>query len=110
MRLRQEILLGVGGVRVLRALGLAPKVWHANEGHSAFLTLELYRESIQAGLSHDEAIERIRQCSVFTTHTPVPAGHDVFPFHVMALLSTLLGTGRVDPRDIFTAGTTPGFP
>jgi glycogen phosphorylase len=84
MRLRQEILLGVGGVRVLRALGLAPKVWHANEGHSAFLTLELYRESIQAGLSHDEAIERIRQCSVFTTHTPVPAGHDVFPFHVMA--------------------------
>jgi glycogen phosphorylase len=83
MRLCQEILLGIGGVRVLRALGLAPKVWHANEGHSAFLTLELYREFIQAGQSHDEAIERIRQGSVFTTHTPVPAGHDVFPFHVM---------------------------
>ncbi len=83
VRLCQEILLGIGGVRVLRALGLAPKVWHANEGHSAFLTLELYRESIQAGQSHDEAIERVRQCSVFTTHTPVPAGHDVFPFHLM---------------------------
>ena len=84
VRLCQEILLGIGGVRILRALGLAPTVWHANEGHSAFLTLELYRESIQAGQSHEDAVEHIRQCSVFTTHTPVPAGHDVFPFHVMA--------------------------
>jgi glycogen phosphorylase len=83
VRLCQEILLGIGGVRVLRALGLSPSVWHANEGHSAFLTLELYRESIRAGHSHTDATERVRRCSVFTTHTPVPAGHDVFPFHVM---------------------------
>jgi len=83
VRLCQEILLGIGGVRVLRALGLVPKVWHANEGHSAFLTLELYRELIEAGRSHQEAIEQMRRRSVFTTHTPVPAGHDVFPFDLM---------------------------
>ena len=83
MRLCQEILLGIGGVRVLRALGLAPSVWHANEGHSAFLTLELYREAIHGGSSQGEAVDHIRRCCVFTTHTPVPAGHDVFPFHVM---------------------------
>jgi glycogen phosphorylase len=82
-RLRQEMVLGIGGVRALRALGLTPAVWHANEGHSAFLTLERVREFIQAGLSPDEAIERVRQSTVFTTHTPVPAGHDVFPVHLM---------------------------
>jgi len=80
MRLRQEILLGVGGVRVFRALGLAPAVWHANEGHSAFLTLERLREFVQAGRSQVEAMETVRHTTVFTTHTPVPAGHDVFPF------------------------------
>jgi starch phosphorylase len=62
---------------------LAPSVWHANEGHSAFLTLELYREAIHGGSSQGEAVDHIRRCCVFTTHTPVPAGHDVFPFHVM---------------------------
>jgi glycogen phosphorylase len=81
VRLRQEILLGVGGVRVFRALGLSPAVWHANEGHSAFLTLERLREFVQAGRSHAEAVELVRQSTVFTTHTPVPAGHDVFSFH-----------------------------
>jgi starch phosphorylase len=81
VRLRQEILLGVGGVRVFRALGLSPAVWHANEGHSAFLTLERVREFVQAGRSHAEAVELVRQSTVFTTHTPVPAGHDVFSFH-----------------------------
>jgi glycogen phosphorylase len=80
-RLRQEILLGIGGVRVFRALGLSPAVWHANEGHSAFLMLERVREFVQAGRSHAEAIELVRQSTVFTTHTPVPAGHDVFSFH-----------------------------
>ncbi|HJU05353.1 MAG TPA: alpha-glucan family phosphorylase [Nitrospiraceae bacterium] len=83
VRLCQEILLGVGGVRVLRALGLAPVVWHANEGHSAFLTLELLREFVQAGHSHKDAMELVRQRTVFTTHTPVPAGHDVFPSELM---------------------------
>jgi starch phosphorylase len=83
VRLCQEILLGVGGVRVLRALGLTPVVWHANEGHSAFLTLELLREFVQAGHSHEDAVELVRQRTVFTTHTPVPAGHDVFPPDLM---------------------------
>ena len=81
VRLRQEILLGIGGVRVFRTLGLSPSVWHANEGHSAFMTLERVREFVQAGRPHAEAVERVRQSTVFTTHTPVPAGHDVFPFH-----------------------------
>ena len=78
-RLRQEILLGIGGVRVLRRLGLEPTVFHLNEGHSAFLQLERMRELVeQQGLSPDEAIERLRASTVFTTHTPVPAGNEVF--------------------------------
>ena len=83
MRLCQEILLGIGGVRLLRALGIGPTVWHANEGHSAFLTLERVRELVQKGLSHAEASEIVRQSTVFTTHTPVPAGHDVFPHYLI---------------------------
>jgi starch phosphorylase len=83
MRLCQEILLGIGGVRLLRALGIEPTVWHANEGHSAFLTLERIRELVEKGSSHAEASELVRQSTVFTTHTPVPAGHDVFPHQIM---------------------------
>lgn len=83
VRLCQEILLGIGGVRVLRALGFAPTVWHANEGHSAFLTFELMREAVEAGASPENAVELIRRSTVFTTHTPVPAGHDVFPHDLM---------------------------
>ena len=83
MRLCQEILLGIGGVRMLRALGISPSVWHANEGHSAFLTLERIRELVQQGSNHAEACETVRQSTVFTTHTPVPAGHDVFPHHLI---------------------------
>ena len=84
MRVRQEIMLGIGGVRVLRALGLAPEVWHMNEGHSAFLVLELVRELVTAEhLSFHDAALRVRKKSIFTTHTPVPAGHDAFPFHMM---------------------------
>jgi starch phosphorylase len=78
-RLRQEVVLGVGGVRVLRGLGLEPTVFHLNEGHSAFLQLERMRELVEEqGLSPDEAIERLRASTVFTTHTPVPAGNEVF--------------------------------
>ncbi len=78
-RLRQEIVLGVGGVRVLRRLGLEPTVFHLNEGHSAFLQLERMRELVEAnGLTPDEAMERLRASTVFTTHTPVPAGNEVF--------------------------------
>jgi len=78
-RLRQELLLGVGGVRVLRRLGLEPTVFHLNEGHSAFLQLERLRELVEEqGLSADEGLERLRSSTVFTTHTPVPAGNEVF--------------------------------
>lgn len=77
-RLCQEILLGIGGVRALRALGIQPRMWHANEGHAAFLNLERMRELLQQGLSYDEALPQIRDSSLFTTHTPVPAGHDIF--------------------------------
>src|SRR5512146_857341 len=74
LRLRQEWVLGVGGVRVLRALGNSPAVWHANEGHAAFMLLERVRELVAGGTSFEEAVRQVRATSVFTTHTPVPAG------------------------------------
>jgi starch phosphorylase len=77
-RIRQEILLGVGGVRALRKLGLAPTVFHMNEGHSAFLVLERLRELVADGHELDDALQRVRAATVFTTHTPVPAGNEVF--------------------------------
>ncbi len=77
-RLRQEIALGIGGIRVLRALGLQPDVFHANEGHVAFTFVERLREAMKAGLSLEEAKATVRKSSAFTTHTPVPAGHDAF--------------------------------
>jgi starch phosphorylase len=84
MRISQEILLGIGGVRAIRALGLDPAVWHMNEGHSAFLGLERIRELVvQQGLSFQEALEAVAANAVFTTHTPVPAGNDAFPFALM---------------------------
>ena len=79
MRVAQEIVLGIGGVRALRQLGIAPTVWHMNEGHSAFLVLELARELVQQGMAFAEAVRAIRTRTVFTTHTPVPAGNDAFP-------------------------------
>ena len=78
-RLRQEIILGIGGVRALRALDIHPQVFHTNEGHAGFLGLERIREWVDRGLSFDEAIEAVRAGSLFTTHTPVPAGIDRFP-------------------------------
>lgn len=83
-RLQQEIVLGIGGVRVLRALGIEPAIWHANEGHTAFMMLERIREEVENGLAFDKAVSKVRATSVFTTHTPVPAGHDVFPVESVA--------------------------
>jgi len=77
-RLAQEIVLGIGGVRLLRKLGLYPSVYHMNEGHAAFLTLELLREEVAKGTSFLEAEAKVRSQCIFTTHTPVPAGHDAF--------------------------------
>jgi len=79
MRIRQEILLGIGGVRMLAALGIHPKVYHMNEGHSAFLSLERIRLLMaEEGINFAEAREAVAGSNVFTTHTPVPAGNDVF--------------------------------
>ncbi|MGD8495330.1 MAG: alpha-glucan family phosphorylase, partial [Gemmatimonadales bacterium] len=83
MRLRQEIVLGIGGVRVLRSLGFEPAVWHANEGHPAFMTLERIRRMVDAGMPTEAAMRRVASTTVFTTHTPVPAGHDAFPPEMM---------------------------
>ncbi len=82
-RLVQEIVLGIGGVRMLNAVGIRPAIFHANEGHAAFLMLERIRQFVQEGLSFDEAAEIVRATSIFTTHTPVPAGHDAFQFHLI---------------------------
>ncbi len=84
MRLRQEIILGIGGVRVLRALDVHPSLFHANEGHSSFLFLELVREKVAGGISLNEALEQVGQNAIFTTHTPVEAGHDVFTEEMIA--------------------------
>jgi len=77
-RVRQEMILGIGGVRALRALGVQPEVWHLNEGHAAFLILELLREHLRRGLPFNAALEAVAVDCIFTTHTPVAAGHDAF--------------------------------
>jgi starch phosphorylase len=112
VRIRQELLLGVGGVRALAALGIAPGVAHLNEGHSAFAALELVRQRMEAeGVTVSEAMRRVASQVVFTTHTPVPAGHDRFPEplveeHLGPLreaisldLGGLMALGRVNPGD-----------
>ena len=78
-RIMQEMVLGIGGVRALRALGYNPSVWHMNEGHAAFLTLERARELVEAGHTFEQAMDQTRGQNIFTTHTPVPAGNDEFP-------------------------------
>ena len=109
-RIRQEMLLGVGGLRTLRALGTAPDVFHLNEGHAGFLALELIREAMHdRGLGYDDAVEFVRPSIVFTTHTPVPAGIDRFP---RALIEHYLGwwcaaTGR-SLDDLMALGSEPG--
>ena len=79
-RLCQEWVLGVGGVRVLRAIGINPSAWHANEGHAAFMMVERVREYLEKGVALEEAVAKVRANGVFTTHTPVPAGHDTFTY------------------------------
>jgi starch phosphorylase len=113
IRIRQELLLGVGGVTALAALGMSPGVTHLNEGHSAFAVFELLRRRMAAeGLDRAEALRRIAAHVVFTTHTPVPAGHDRFPAplveeHLGPLRDALglshdelMAFGRVDPHDM----------
>jgi len=111
-RVRQELVSGVGGVRALKALGIMPGVYHLNEGHSAFATLEAIRTRMKDdGLNFDTSLREVAQHTVFTTHTPVPAGHDRFdrnlieehlgPLRDELGISTeqLMGLGRVEPQN-----------
>ncbi len=111
MRIMQEIVLGIGGVRLLRALGVKPSVFHMNEGHAAFLTLELAREKLDEGMSLEQAKAATKAQCIFTTHTPVEAGHDRFNKDLMHYampkflaqlnmsIDELMGLGRVDPKN-----------
>lgn len=113
-RIGQEILLGIGGIRLLKAIGDRPDVYHMNEGHAAFLVLELWLRALQKGINKETAWESVRQKCVFTTHTPVPAGHDTFYWeHVDKFLGpyrdshglhegTFMNLGRENPNDLST--------
>jgi glycogen phosphorylase len=110
-RIMQEILLGIGGTRLIRALGVSPSVFHMNEGHAAFLVFELLQEKMTAGMKFAQALEATRKECIFTTHTPVEAGHDRFSPDLIdyALMKTqqqlklgrgeFLGLGRVDVKN-----------
>ena len=111
LRIRQEIVLGVGGARILGALGLEPTVFHLNEGHSAFLVLERLRALRADGLDLDAAFERVRATNVFTTHTPVPAGNEVFePDLVQRYVGRLLGEIGLPWERVLELGTAEGHP
>lgn len=101
LRISQEIILGIGGVRALRMLGYNPNAWHLNEGHSAFLNLERTRELIDAGHTFDDAVGIIRHTSIFTTHTPVPAGNDEFPLWLIDKYFSQLWSSLGLDRDQF---------
>jgi starch phosphorylase len=108
-RIEQEILLGVGGVRALRALDIRPTVWHINEGHAAFLILERICNLMQQNLDFASAIEAAAANTVFTTHTPVPAGHDYFAEDmVAAYFSDFCRATGVDHHTVLGLGRTAG--
>ncbi len=110
-RIKQEIVLGIGGVRALRALGLEPTVWHINEGHAAFSILERCREFVASGLDLPSALEAVASATVFTTHTPVPAGHDVFSIEMIDhYLGDLAKEMRLGVNDLAQLGLKPGEP
>jgi starch phosphorylase len=106
-RLAQYALLGVGGVRVLRALGIDPSTIHMNEGHAALAPLELAREQVENGIALDEALERARSRMVFTTHTPVPAGNDTYPAdEARAILAPLVDRLSASGCDVLALART----
>ena len=109
MRLEQELVLGVGGVRALRALGLRPTVWHINEGHAAFQLLERCRARMQEGLDFNSALELVAAGTVFTTHTPVPAGHDIFDKHlILKYFSGAAESIGQDLEQVYSLGLNSG--
>ncbi|GBG12959.1 glycogen phosphorylase [Novimethylophilus kurashikiensis] len=108
MRIQQEILLGVGGARALEAVGQTPTVWHINEGHAAFLVLERIRKLVAEGLDFAAALEAVAANTVFTTHTPVPAGHDHFDYEmVMEYFNHFWPQLNVDAERFFDLGRDP---
>ncbi len=109
-RIRQEMVLGIGGVRALRALGLSPAVWHMNEGHAAFLALELLRERMAEGMDFEAGLEAVAAQCVFTTHTPVAAGHDAFPDHLFVQhFAGMVGELGGDMQRLLGLGRAPGI-
>jgi glycogen phosphorylase len=111
LRLRQEAVLGVAGVRVLRAFGYAPTVWHINEGHAAFSMLERLREYTTAGLPFSAALEATAASTVFTTHTAVAAGHDVFPPDwVVKQFASYPAELGISPEQLLQLGRAPERP
>ncbi len=110
-RIRQEIILGIGGVRFVRAMGFNPSVFHMNEGHAAFLTLELMREEIAKGASKDAAAQAVRERCVFSTHTPVPAGHDRFPADLLEFTLRPYAEGmKMTVDELMELGNVPNAP
>ena len=110
-RIRQEIVLGIGGVRALRALGFNPTVWHINEGHAAFQILERCREHVEGGLDFRAAVELVAANTVFTTHTPVPAGHDVFDAELMRVhFGDFLAQVGIEESELLALGSSPRQP
>jgi starch phosphorylase len=113
-RLEQEMVLGIGGVRVLRRLGLSPTAWHINEGHAAFMVLERAREHVAEGHALAAALELVASGTVFTTHTPVAAGHDIFESPLIGdYLAPLASALGVDMAEFLSLGggngEGPGF-
>jgi starch phosphorylase len=110
-RLRQEIVLGMGGMRVLEKLGIELGALHINEGHPALAIFERIRKWTQDGMSFDEAFQQVRKSTVFTTHTPVPAGTDVFPFQLMDKYFSKYYDGlSVDREKFMQLGMNPQDP
>ncbi len=110
-RIQQEMVLGIGGVRALRALDLHPTVWHINEGHAAFQILERCREHTTRQLPFSTALELVAAATVFTTHTQVPAGHDIFNTALMrSYLSGFAARLGTDERRFLALGAAPGRP
>ena len=107
-RIQQEIVLGIGGVRALRAMGLSPTVWHINEGHAAFQIIERCREHVLNGLDFNSALELVASGTVFTTHTPVAAGHDIFEAERMThYFASYIKEIGINMEEFLSLGSSP---
>lgn len=109
MRIEQEIVLGVGGARALREMGIKPTIWHINEGHAAFMMLERIRDLVRQGLDFASALEAVAANTVFTTHTAVPAGHDHFSDDMInTYFERFYGDLKITREDFMALGRVPG--